>query len=247
VQHLTKPMTIDDNSHFRFPPKKLKPEQVIVFNAITYSVDICEITFDRLKSELIKFSENPSSKNENYPKIFADVWTIISNATIFLNLIVRHFDLEENEEHLSELKKAKKLRNSFQHIDERISEVLTLNDLPMYGSLSWTRNIPETNKFQQFMLYSGVFTNHKVNVGGQMITPKIEIGIEQIEEIIFESVTKKNKTEYPQVTVSIKKLILDIQNWIAHFEKQISEQLEQYGKMERHNTNLFFQINGHRK
>jgi len=238
-------MKIDNNSHFRFPAKKLKPEQVIVFNAITYSVDICEITFERLNNELIKFSENPSSKNENYPKIFADVWTIISNATIFLNLITRHFNLEDNEEQLSELKKAKNLRNSFQHIDERISEVLTLNDLPMYGSLSWIRNVPETNKFQQFMLYSGVFTNHKKSVGGKMITPKSEIRADEIEDIIFESVTKKNKTEYPQVTVSIKKLILDIQNWITHFEKQIEEQLEQFGKMERHNTNLFFQINGH--
>lgn len=186
-------MKIDNNSYFRFPPKKLKPEQVIVFNAITYSVDICEITFERLNKELIKFSENPISKNENYSKIFADVWTIISNATIFLNLITRHFDLADDEEKLSELKKAKSLRNSFQHIDARISEILTLNDLPMYGSLSWMRNIPESNKFQQFMLYSGVFTNHKKSVGGQIITPKKEIVTDEIEEIIFESVTKKIK------------------------------------------------------
>lgn len=240
-------MTIDNNSYFRFPAKKIKPEQVIVFNAITYSVDICEITFERLNNELIKFSNNASSANENYPKIFADVWTIINNSTIFLNLITRHFDLEDDEEHLLELKKAKRLRNSIQHIDERIAEVLTLNDLPIYGSLSWFRNIPETNKFQQFMLYSGVFTNHKTSIGGQMIMPKMEIGTHEIEDIIFESVTKTNKTEYPQVTVSIKKLILDIQNCIAHFEKQIEEQLEQYGKMERHDTNLFFQMNGHRE
>lgn len=239
-------MTINNESHFRFPPKKLKPEQVIVFNAITYSVDICEITYDRLYNELIKFSEKPRSRNENFPKIFADVWTIISNATIFMNLITRHFDLETDEPMLTELNKAKKLRNSYQHIDERISEVLTLNDLPMYGSLSWIRNIPNSNKFQQFMLYSGVFTNHKESVGGQMITPTMEIGIDEIDEIIFESITKQGRN-FPKVTISIKKLISDIQNWIGHFEKQINEQLESYGKMERHNTNLFFQVNGHRE
>ncbi|MUU79875.1 hypothetical protein [Winogradskyella endarachnes] len=239
-------MTIDSNSHFRFPPKKLKPEQVIVFNAITYSVDICEITYDRLYNELIKFSENPSSTNENYPKIFADVWTIISNATIFMNLITRHFDLGTEEPMLSELSKAKKLRNSYQHIDERISEVLTLNDLPMYGSLSWMRNIPNSNKFQQFMLYSGVFTNHTQSVGGQMISPTMEIGIDEIDEIIFESITKQGRN-FPKVTISIKKLISDIRSWIEHFEKQINEQLDSHGKMERHNTNLFFQIDGHRE
>ena len=239
-------MTISNNSHFRFPPKKLKPEQVIVFNAITYSVDICEITYNRLYDELIKFSKDPISTNENYPKIFADVWTIISNATIFRNLIVRYFDLETDEPMLEELEKAKKLRNSYQHIDERISEILTLNDLPIYGSLSWVRNIPESNKFQQFMLYSGVFTNHKKSVGGQMVKPNKEIENKEINEIIFESITRQGGN-FPKVTVSIKKLITDIQNWIVHFEKQIDEQLEAYGEMERHNTNLFFQINGHRK
>ena len=237
-------MTIDNNSNFRFPPKKLKPEQVIVFNAITYSVDICEITYERLQCELIKFSENPVSKNQIYPKIFADVWTIINNASIFYNLIVRHFKINKEEEQFSELKKAKNLRNSYQHIDERISEVLTLNDLPMYGSLSWIRNIPETNKIQQFILYSGVFTNHKESVKGKMQISKMKIDNDEINNVFFESVIKKNKQEFPQVSISIIKLISDIQNWIIHFEKQIEEQLKDYGKMERHKTNLYFELSG---
>lgn len=74
----------------------------------------------------------------------------------------------------------------------------------------------------------------------------MEIGIGEIEEIIFESITKQGRN-YPKVTISIKKLISDIQSWIVHFEKQINEQLESYGKMERNNTNMFFQINGPRE
>ena len=163
-----------------------------------------------------------------------------------MNLITRHFNLGTEEPMLSELTKAKKLRNSYQHIDERISEVLTLNDLPMYGSLSWIRNVPNSNKFQQFMLYSGVFTNHIESVGGQMITPTMEIRIDEIDDILFESITKQGRN-FPKANISIKKLITDIQRWIEHFEKQINEQLESYGKMQRHNTNLFFQINGHRE
>lgn len=238
-------MTISKNSHFRFPPINLKPGQVIVFNAITYSVDICEITYNRFYAELIKFSENPSSTNENYPKLFADVWTIISNATIFMNLITRHFDLDSDEPMLTELHKAKKLRNTYQHIDERISEILTLNDLPMYGSLTWVRNIPNSNKFQQFFLYSGVFTNHKEKVGGQMVSPTMEIGIDEIDEIIFESIIKQGRN-FPKVDISLKKLIADIRDWIEHFENQITKQLENYSKMKRHNTNLIFILEGHR-
>jgi len=79
-----------------------------------------------------------------------------------------------------------------------------------------------------------------------MIIPTMEIGIDEIDEIIFESITKQNQN-FPKVTISIKKLISDIQSWIEHFEKQINKQLESYGRMKRHNTNLFFQINGHRE
>ncbi len=238
-------MIIKKESFLRFPPKKLEPKQVIVFNAITYSVDICGLTYERLKTELIHFSNFPKSEKDNYPRIFADVWSIINNSTIFLNLITRHFNINQKEKALTELNKAKKLRNSYQHIDERISEVLSLNDLPIYGALSWTRNIPNSEKFQQFMLYSGVFTNHKESVRGKMITPKIEIGNEEIEEIIFESISKNGK-EFPRLLISINKLMLDIEIWIIHFENQINEQLAKEGILERHNTNMFFQINGHR-
>jgi len=238
-------MIIDKNSYFRFPPKNLKPEQVIVFNAITYSVDICELTFERLTLELIEFSKSPKSENENFPRIFADTWTIISNATIFLNLITRHFDIYSNLGTLEELNNAKKLRNSYQHIDERITEVLTLNDLPVYGALSWVRNIPETNKIQQFILYSGVFTNHKESIGGQVYSPKKEGNTNEIDGILFESITKIGKNNFPKTSISINKLMLDISRWIEHFEKQLSEQLGKYAKIERHNTNIFFQLNSH--
>lgn len=238
-------MIIDRESYFRFPPKNLKPEQVIVFNAITFSIDICELTFQRLNVELIEFSKLPKSENENYPRIFADVWTIISNATIFLNLITRYFDVNQNEVVLNELNKAKRLRNSYQHIDERITEILTLNDLPIYGALSWVRNVPNSNKMQQFILYSGVFTNHKESIGGQISTPRKEEKTNEIDGILFESITKSGKNKFPKILISINKLMLDINNLIDHFEKQLTEQLSINDKIKRHNTNIFFQLNSH--
>jgi len=96
------------------------------------------------------------------------------------------------------------------------------------------------------MLYSGVFTNHKKSIGGQIVLPKMEIGIDELDEIIFESITKQGQN-FPKISLSIKKLISDIHSWIEHFEIQINDQLESYGKMERHNTNLFIQTNGHRE
>lgn len=237
-------MIISKDSFFRYPPTSLHPKQVIIFNAITYSVDICEITYKRLMKELVGFSDDPKSDNENYPSIFADVWTIISNSTIFFNLVNSHFSLETDLNIFSELKKCKQLRNSYQHIDERISEVITLNELPLYGSLSWTRNILGTQKFQKFALYSGAFTNNNNGISLKVSNSEVEFGCSEIADINFESIIKINKNEYPTVEISIKKIMSDLTILIENFENEIETQLKNFDVSNRHKTNPFVQMNG---
>jgi len=235
---------ISEKSFLRFPPKNLHPKQVIAFNAITFSIDICQIAFEELIKELVQFSDSPKSSGNIFPKIFSNVWTIINNSTIFRNLICSHFDILENNPNLEEFNNAKKIRNSNQHIDERISEILTLKDLPIYGSLSWYRNIKNTNKIQQFFLYSGTFT-HQNNVGGEIIVPKDKKTDREIDELIFRCVTKQNRNSFPEITISLYKIMEDLKIWIDHFETQIVEQFKDFDTTDRHNSNLFFQINSH--
>lgn len=235
---------INEKSLLRFPPKNLNPKQVIVFNAITFSIDICQIAFEELIKELLEFSDCPKSSGNSFPKIFSNVWVIINNASIFRNLICSHFDILNTDSSLTEFNKAKKIRNSNQHIDERISEILSLKDLPIYGSLSWYRNIKNTNKIQQFFLYSGTFT-HQNNVGGEIIIPSNESSYREIDELIFTYVTKQNQKSYPEITISLYKIMEDLKIWIEHFEYQINEQLKDFDTSERHNSNLFFKIDGH--
>lgn len=235
---------INEKSLLRFPPKNLNPKQVVVFNAITFSVDICQIAFEELIKELLQFSDSPKSSGNTFPKIFSNVWVIINNVTIFRNLICSHFDILDSDSSLEEFNKAKKIRNSNQHIDERISEILTLRDLPIYGSLSWYRNIKNTNKIQQFFLYSGTFT-HQRNVGGEIIIPRNENTYREIDELIFTCVSKQNNNSYPEITISLYRIMEDLKIWIEHFDNQIDEQLKDFDTSDRHNSNLYFQINGH--
>lgn len=235
---------IKENSYLRRPPINLDPKQVITLNAMSFSVDICEIAFKELIQDLTKFSDAPKSEGLIFPKIFSNVWTIINNASVFRNLIEKHFSISNEEPSMSEFNKAKKIRNTNQHIDDRINEILSLESLPIYGSLSWYRNIQDSNKIEQFFLYSGTFDD--VNkVGGEMVLPNIDKTERIIDGIIFRSVTKIGNNKYPEVTVSLYEIMRDIKLWVDHFEKELNELVKNIDKVKQHKSNLFIKVNSH--
>jgi hypothetical protein len=240
-------MIISKNSLLRHPPVKLLPEQVIVFNVMTYSVDICETSYISLKEELKKFNENHNPKNEEqiFSKIFSQVWNIINNVTIFRNTIIKHFDITDDDPLITEFNIAKEMRNSHQHIDQRVSEVLSLNDLPVYGSLTWSRNFVNENIYRKYLIYSGTITNQK-NIK-EKISPSISN--KEISDIHLTSVIREGKKpnyQFIQKTISIDLLIDELNKNIEHFEKQINGQVADKDISETHKSNLYMSIDLHK-
>lgn len=235
---------MEDNSYLRKPPINLNAKQVIAINALSFSVDICEIAFDELLKDLLLFSNNPKSEKLIFPKIFSNVWTIINNSSLFRNILEKHFEVSKTHSYMLEFNNAKKIRNTNQHIEDRINEILTLETLPLYGSLSWYRNIENSNNVEQFFLYSGVFDDVK-KVGGQMITPKKNKSNRIIDELIFSSVTKLNEKNYPVLTISLYKIMEDITFWVEYLELEIAKNLNGIENIERHKTNLYAKLKSH--
>jgi hypothetical protein len=230
-------MIISENSFIRLPPTNLYSDQVITLNAITFSIDICELSYTRLLSQITEIGKDSEGKSRTYSEVFNDVWSIINNAAIFYNLIVRFTNVIDDS-FLTELRKAKLLRHSNQHIDERITEVFVSNDFPIYGALYWTKNLLETKEFVQFYLYAGVFT-HQKEITGHLIAPNPNCKNE-IEDLVFRSVVRINK-EFIEESLSIIKLIEDITVIIEMLEKQTNEQVakvENINKNKQHRSNL---------
>lgn len=94
-----KVISMKDNSYLRKPPVNLEPKQVIVINALSYSVDICEMAFDELLNELIIFKD-PKSQKLLFPKIFSLVWTIINNSSLFRNILEKHFGVSCKDKYM---------------------------------------------------------------------------------------------------------------------------------------------------
>jgi hypothetical protein len=240
-------MILPLNSYIRNPPTILLPKQVVSFNAIRYSLDICQLSHERLIRKLSEQTEKKDIEPIDFPEIFSDVWSIINNAQMFGKIICREFGISKTEPKLSEIIKAIDFRNSNQHFEERISQVLSVEDLPVYGFLSWRKNYLETDEIILSTIYSGTFTN-KSNVN-MPISNEIQTEPDEIiQKIEFSNVIREKdnsgKWEFNERKISISKLISDLKSWIDHFDEQINEQFDKIENLEKHKSDLIIQMKG---
>lgn len=238
-------MILPLDSNLRNPPKLISPKLVLVFNAIRYSVDICEISIHRLITNLENLQKDSETEIFDIPCIFSDVWSIINNSVIFKKIICREFNIKETEKALVEINKATHLRHSNQHIDERLKEEILSDVLPVYGMLSWRTEKNEQNVFNATTIYSGTFTskeNIKMTISNPTGIDKIKGNINMLE---FRSIIREKKNKkfvYREESIILDQIISDMKKLIIHFDKQLNEQLKKHNLDEKHLSDLIFQI-----
>ncbi len=239
-------MIIPINSHIRYVPIEIHPEQVITFNAIRYCTDICEVSYLRLINNLSTLTDKGSVNCLDLPTILLDVWSVINNCVIFKNLICREFKVSVNKEKFNEINKAIKLRNTNQHIDERLAEVFLNNDYPIYGSLSWRKSINDGEEFIISSFYSGTFTNKKEVKTNISNTYDIEFD-EFIQRIEFTGIIRegiKNKHTFREEKVSISKIISEMIWWINELDKGLNNLNQKITFTNKHENDLLIQLKG---
>lgn len=238
-------MILPMNSYIRNPPKILLPKQVVTFNAIRYSLDICQLSFQRLIKKLSEQTEKKEIEPIDFPEIFSDVWSIINNAQMFGKIICREFDISKTDPKLTEIIKAIGFRNSNQHFEERISQILSVEDLPIYGSLSWRKNYLETNEIILSTIYSGTFTNksivsipisNKSQIENDMVIQKIEFS-----NVVREK-DKSGKWNFNECKISISRLLSDLKIIVDWLDKGVYEELAKRQDLEKHKSDLIFQL-----
>lgn len=239
-------MILSKNSFIRNPPAKIDPTEIVIFDAIRYSLDICDISYKRLLKNLYNLTDTNEISSTDFPEIFLDSWSIINSSVIFYKVISREFEISDKEDHFQEIIKAKHLRDSNQHLDERLQQVYKTSDYPIYGRLSWKKNYLPSNKFAVSVIYSGTFTNKPdiSNLVSNIIEPELN---DTIQQIIFTGVARKgsNKSNYyEEDKVSINRIIMDLTRWANGFDRNIKHQLKESDLNERHQSDLLIEILG---
>lgn len=238
-------MILPKESYIRYPPTKIHPDQIVVFNAIRYSVDICEISYLRLIENLSMLTDKGKIDNQDFAKIFLDVWSIINNSVIFKKIVCREFGLSGNEIHFKEINKAIKLRDTNQHIDERLSPVFANNDYPIYGSLSWIKLYPNS-EFIYSAIFSGSFTN-KESANISISNRNNDELDDVIQKIEFTSIARKGTRQnhiFENESILINQIIKDLIWWISELDKQLAELNKKAEFSEIHSSDLLIQLKG---
>lgn len=243
-------MILAANSYIRNPPLRLLPKQVATFNALRYSLDICDISYNRLMENLSDLSENGKIGAQTFPVIFLDIWSIINNGVIFKKILQTEFSLSSDEPFFQELNKCKNLRDSNQHIDERLSQTLSIDDLPIYGSLSWMKFYPNNNEIILSLIYSGTVTNKKIASvkNSNQNNDEIEIN-EQIQRLEFTNIVRERengKFVFPEESILINQVIIELKWWIEHLESEINNIFKDVENIENHTSDFIIQLKGWR-
>ena len=239
-------MLLPINSFIRYPPTSLDPKQVVTFNAIRYCIDICDISINRLITNLSELTEKSVVDPYDFPNLLLDTWSIINNTYMFGKIIRKEFDVKLEDFNLLEIYKTKDLRDSNQHLEKRISQTLSINDFPIYGFLSWRKLYVGTNDCIFSTIYSGSFTNkEKLNMSITNISYKEPNDI--IQMIEFTNVVREKKngiSSFVEQSISISKLISELIEGITILDKQVNEFFKNKESNELHTSDLKIQFKG---
>ena len=239
-------MLLPKNSFIRNPPTVIDPKQVVTFNAIRYCIDICDISINRLIKNLSELTEKSNVEPFDFPNLLLDTWSIINNSYMFGKIINKELNIKFDDYKFLEINKIRDLRDSNQHLEDRINQTLSVEDFPIFGFLSWRKLYSGTNDCVFSTIYSGSFTNKKkLNMSIKNILYKEPNEIIQMIEFTNVIRVKKNGVySFVEQSISISKLISDLIEGINILDNQVKEFLKDKEITELHKSDLKIQFKG---
>jgi len=212
-------------------PSGLIRKDVFILEGIRYAFNIIQISYQDLFDDLTSISKanhkKENIKSQSFYRVFKNAWSIIDFSWKLRNLILQINHPEENEVEINEqseknlniefFNKIRDFRNTFQHLDERISEVIVEENDSVWGNISWIYVINK-QKIHSCLLYPGhPRTSSKIiNPGGLKINfPICHITLTSINR-------KKEKLE-----LNISKFMDEIDEFMHEFESILEVQLNQ--------------------
>jgi hypothetical protein len=178
------------NSILKNLPLEMNGKQLVVLDSLRLCIEMIEYNFIELKDNLEKASLN--NHKQNVPATLSHTWALIDHINRFVKTYKKVGASESNFTILLELEKITPIRNTIQHLDERIESSLLPNKFPFYGVVSWIHKDLGTLSVTTNCLVSGV------NYGPQV---KFDVKeedtiVDSISHICLETVDRKKVVRY---------------------------------------------------
>jgi len=182
-----------------------------------FTIDIIQINYNQLLKDL----KNASlKKNKNIPSVFNSAWNIIDNIQR-LNEIYKKYPQQSELTLFKDISDIRFFRHSYQHLEDRINEIIIDKQLPVFGALKWAVN-DKTNSFSCLAI-SGTFYGKETTI----INPADPLPDDLISKItLITTVRKDKKTVEKEINISdlIKALKENIKKLEVGFNSSLKKQ-----------------------
>jgi len=219
-------MLITKDSILNKIPVNLDQRQVFLLEGIKYCANSISLSYISLFNEIEYISSN-SLREHSCSLIFKEAWNQIDSTYRLTNLLSAISNKNPNQpakqgENFEFLLQTKSFRNTFQHLDERIDELMLELNAPVWGNISWVKVINQTT-VKSYVLSAGQprnnFASGIINPAGKELRTPIDlITIEAIQKKANEPVSIINLTElYSRTEFLIKKLSEELEPQLSPF------------------------------
>ena len=222
-------MIIDKDSILYNLPRELVRKDLFILDSLRFTIELIDLNYSLFIKELENLSVNHGVNNNEYSKnlipVFNFCWSIIDNSQRFVKLY-KLLPSENNHALIKEISKISPLRNTFQHMDERIEECLLEYDVPFYGAISWEVNLGVENIMHKFFAISGLFLP---SVNKDYRIEKKNIPKNKLQEIklqTFIRTGRKPNLKFTKKEVDISELYLKLNDVVKEFEKNLERQFK---------------------
>ncbi|TRX63278.1 hypothetical protein [Carboxylicivirga sp. M1479] len=204
-------------------PVGLKRKDLLILDSIRFTIELIEENYSSLDKELKGLSYKHGNKKKNLIPTFNFCWSIIDNIQRFIKLY-KLLPTNNNHELIKELSKVTPLRNTFQHMDERVEECLLEYDMPFYGTVSWLINFGKDNFLHKFYALSGLYIPVKEK---QLRIEKRDLPIDELHKITLQTFIRKGRKStviYEKKEIDLSELYVNFKSIIHQLEVNLSEQ-----------------------
>jgi hypothetical protein len=226
-------MLLSEKSILRHLPI-LDRKTMYVLDSLRFTLEMMDISYGELERSIINLSTGQEKKN--FPLLFSTCWNFIDQSSRFAKLY-RQLASASNHKILDPLTILNEVRNTYQHLDERIEEIILEDHKPLYGCLQWSFNNHQLNKAITHIAVSGIY-DHRQH---EFKVPAYNANC-LIENILLETVTK---TESKVLNISnlnsdIHKIVLKLEQSLSNSFQEQKLELREWSSM----RDILYILNG---
>lgn len=210
-------MLLTNDSFINNVPNNLDLKQQQLIEAFRYSGNMTMLSFDRLKVSLFNVLAN------NFTPPFLDIWSVIDSAEKFFRILNSLYDgwvKSESISHYNILKDINPFRNTFHHLDERITkeDANLISNIPLFWTIKFLK-YEGWETIKSIVLLS--WTPRKDMYTHTLLPQSWLMYNIWVHDIILESYNK----QWKRIEVKIDNIIRAIEYFFINLDEQLNNQI----------------------